>query len=336
MKFFLLFVLFFARAYGETPKLYLIHIVPRDTENHTVGDELRVLKEAFAQGMKRYLKAHSHCRIDSEIIVRQAGQEDLYETAKEVAHKSGKIAMVGFPRSTLARLVAKAAAGTSRLGISVGAATDELRSINRNFISMGTPISSQWPILAKDMKTNCPSGVQAVFDPIDYYSRLYQTKFHDSKLWQAGNVSDFQKTKIDEIIKKVAKVKCVFLAMNIATSHALLTSILGSGWSGHIYGSGDWSYYSTELKRSLGTAKSSKVNIILPTAWNTKKDSADSQDPVVAYTIDATILAAHHLCTGFDPTKFSPRELAKLHLLRHYTGIGEGGNYLVPANLIRY
>ena len=330
--------------------LYVVHIIPGDATNYTVSKEMSDIEKSTRLSIKEFSEKHSSCKFKQEFTLQTGPETLLYEKVKSITATPGKKAVVGFSRSSLARLAAKAADGSELIGISIGAAADDLKSFNKRFVTMASPWLEQWKSLLTEMRhSSCSAANTLVIGDVrDSYSFNFRKAAADAGFSKA---LIFDSKEVKSSFESMARdAKCVFLAMNISTSQQLFSQLLKSNWKGTIFGTGDWYFYSGELKELLHGAKlGDKTRVIVPTGWNPEetKTSKDftvrldavlghKPDPNGAYSYDAVQLALGYLCLDIDPTVFAPEKLSKLNLVRAYKGISSGGNYLNPIRLVTF
>jgi hypothetical protein len=330
--------------------LYIVHIIPGDATNYTVSKEIADIEKSTRLSIKDFSEKHPSCKFKQEFTLQTGPENLLYEKVKSITATPGKKAVVGFSRSSLARLAAKAAEGSDLIGISIGASADDLKSFNTRFVTLASPWQEQWKSLLAEMrKSSCAAGNTLVIGDVrDSYSFNFRKAAADSGFNKAFN---FDSKEVKTGFETMAHdTKCIFLAMNISTSQQLFSQLLKANWKGTIFGTGDWYYYSGELKELLHSSKlADQTRVIVPTGWNPEESKTSKDftvrlesvlghkpDPNGAYSYDAVQLALGYLCLDIDPTVYAPEKLSKLNLVRSYKGISAGGNYLNPIRLVTY
>jgi hypothetical protein len=249
----------------------------------------------------------------------------------------------------LARLAARAANQSGIIGISIGASAEDLKQHNPNFISVASPWSEQWKVLhdKMDSKQCAPNRTIVVGDIRDSYSFNFRKIAERDGYFRVYDVSS-QKIK-DDFTNSIKGSNCIFLAMSMTTSQQLISKLLESNWHGSLFGTGDWKYYSAELRKLVMGPRNNQVTIFVPTGWDPEGDVRSAEfalrfkkilnheiDPNVAYSYDAVTLGLNYLCKEFDPLHFSENKFRKLRLVRKYTGMSSGGNLLSPIKVISF
>jgi ABC-type branched-subunit amino acid transport system substrate-binding protein len=313
-------------ANAKSGTIVLLHIVPADSANHTLPAAINSFELGLNLALRDFKHIEPKCDVHADIVMKTGSQDELVaETRRQSADGKNKI-LIGFPRSTLARLVAQVARDSKLTGISVGATTEELQKINPRFYSMAAPFSFQWQAIQTDLKSRCnDKKTAAVFDSSDYYSDLFRTAFAEAKL---GTSLERSGAGPESTASKLKESECIILGMNMASSRPILSELIRRGWRGRIYGTGDWLYFSSELRTLLTKAKR-HPNVVVPTGWigtenersrsfvsRFKKEYGFIPDPLAAYTYDAAKLAAELLCHDKSLNEFKPSWATKLDLLR--------------------
>ena len=334
----------------ELPTLYVVHIIPGDATNYTVSKEVSDIEKSTRLAVRDFQSAHPECRFRQDFTFKSGSEAELFEKVSSISKQPGKKVAVGFSRSSLARLAAKAAQETDLVGISIGASAEDLRTINANFVTMASPWHGQWAAIQARMNTlTCaPESTLVIGDVKDSYSYNFQKSAEEAGFRKTFNVDSSEiKQHFDQISNHA---RCIFLAMNMSTSHLLLSKLISNRWHGSVFGTGDWSYYAGELNELIQNSKTISVTrVIVPTGWDPNENEASirqsnrfaqvlthAPEPNGVYSYDAVLLGLSYLCLGSNPSEFDREKLRKLHLVRSYSGVSNGGNYLSPIRLVTY
>jgi len=345
----LLGISFAVKSYAATkPSVHIIEIVPSDTSNYTVSAELKQMEKAFHMAEQDYRKAHPGCQVSVIQTMKRGSEEELFTAVKTVADSDSNSVVVGFSRSTFARVAAKAAAGTKLRGIALGASTTNLRELNPNFVSIASPRTRQWQAISEQMKTKsvCNSkNTLGVFDSKNHLS----VQFKDDYLSSGFTAAQESSPQVPQQFLDESKGKaCIFIALNFSDAQVYLEKLLSGKWKGKVFGIGDWNMFSNEVRKVLHGVSYKGLVTYMPTGWindvsaNSKSFSermksqlGEVPSPVGAYSYDAMIVALDSACKGSDISKPSTSNLARLRLLRKYEGIAETGNYLSRMLLVK-
>ena len=348
MKFLIFFFLVSSFAYAEIEKIiHLVQLTPEDPDSHTLSRQSDAVKYGFDTALKDFSKEFPSCKFKSKVNIGHSSQEALYSKILEIGKLQNKHIVIGFSRSSYARLAAKAAVGSSLKGISIGASTTELRDINPNFYSVASPMNLQWDKINNGLIGNGCNADNTIstFVSSDAYSMGFRDKFLKSTIYSKKNVFFTNDFRLGKSFKESFKNKsCIFMGMNISTAYDFIHKLVKSKWKGHLFGVGDWYYFSKEFNALVKTEKLSDIKIYIPTGWepssteNAKKFSDTfksiykvSPDPVVAYTYDATKLALQDLCYNKGLNQLIPSEVKNLNLLRNYKSVGKSNNLISPV-----
>ena len=335
---------------GPDRSLYFLQIIPGDPDSYIVSQQKRAMEEAYKMAVVAFRHRYPKCSFHTEQIIKTGNESKLFDEIRRIAAHSGKNIAVGFTRSSYARIAAKAAVGSSLIGISIGASSTELRSINPNFISLAAPWTKQWELIYDRLGALFCKKVEtfAVFNSKDAYSAYFKRGYEESGFTR---MIDLERLKTNpQLAKELYDAKCIFLGMNVSVSQAVLSDLLQHNWKGSVFGTGDWSYFSAELRAFLAESKGRRrFNIFTPRTWkpnenkrstkwfaSLKKRGVALMDPVSVYTHDGVLLGLNHLCLGTDVLKFSRQEYAQMDLLRSYESISESGNLIAPLELIEF
>lgn len=342
---------FSARASAiAIPTLYVIHIIPGDKANYTVSKEINDIAKITNVAISDFRTKHPTCRFSQDLTFKTGSENELFNKVNFVSKSPGRKIAVGFSRSSLARVAAKASQGSDLIGISIGASADDLKNLNSNFISMASPWSEQWREIKTKMQTLAckPDSTLVLGDVRDSYSFNFKKAAANAGFKSLLN-SDFTESK--EVFKSRLKHSdCVFLAMNMSTSHEFLSILMSEKWQGSIFGTGDWFFYSGELAELVQNSNfTAKTNIFVPTGWDQtanpksikmsnylSKVLSHKVEPNGVYSYDAITIALGGLCLGTDPLSYNSEELKKLSLIKNYTGMSLGGNFLSPVRLVTF
>lgn len=347
-----LFILIVALPCDAALKPRVLHIwevVPSDEGDYTNSKELKSIDIASDFAVSDFKVKNPDCAFTVDKSLSRGSEEVLFEKVALIAKSTTDAEIVvGMTRSSFARVAATAAKGSKLRAISIGAATANLADINKNFVSVAAPWTSQWEVLESDLtRSQCSKGnTFGFFDSNDYLSRQFQGAF-ESKF---GRDQSFSIGNFDSSIKKIVGNKpCIFLAVNFSKAQMPLTKLAKENRKLKIVGIGDWNYYAPELRALLANT-SQPWDVSVPTGWTptvTEKSKAFSKrfeiamkeeaSPVAAYTYDATTMGLHALCENVEPNTFSVQTFKKLpNLLRAYQGLAGSNNFKSPMQVVKF
>ena len=333
---------------SAAPAVHIIEVVPSDSSNYTVSAEMKQMERAFQMAADDYKKLNPVCKVSVAQTMKRGTEEELFGVVKGIAETNANSVVVGFSRSTFARVAAKAASGTTLRGIALGASTTNLRELNPNFVSIASPRTRQWAAIYSQMKSksSCtPKNTLGVFDSKNHLS----VQFKDDYLKNGFTENEESSPQVPEAFFEKSKGKsCIFIALNFSDAQVYLETLLASQWKGSVFGIGDWNMFSNEVRKVLHSSSYSGLVTYMPTGWESTVSSnskafsermkialGEAPSPVGAYSYDAMIVALDSACKGSDIAKPSPAKLARLKLLRKYEGIADTGNYLSQMLLVK-
>ena len=329
--------------------LHLLEVVPPDEGDYTNSKEMKSIEVASQLAAEDFKKENPKCVFTIDKSLSRGSEEELFKKVALITKTaSSSEIVVGMTRSSFARVAASAAKGSSLKAISIGAATANLAEINKNFVSVAAPWTSQWQAIEKELlESRCSAdNTLGFFDPTDYLSRQFREAFEGS----FGKKQSFSMTQFEVESKNVDTSKsCVFMAVNFSKAQAPLSSLAKRNLHLTILGIGDWNYYAPELRTLLKNTKQA-WDVSVPTGWVSgvsKKSEAfarrfektmkEEASPVAAYTYDATVMGLYSLCEKIEPNSFSPAIIKKIPLLlRSYEGLAESNNFKSPMQLVRF
>lgn len=337
-------LLFFASssfALAKT-KVLLLEIVDSNPTNYTVSAEIEELKVGASVAEKEFFQKNPKCRNKVELSrnIKYGSEEDLFKSAKQAAHSKEFETLIGFSRSSFARIAAKAAEGTSVQLMSLGASTEELSKLHPSSYSICAPQFTQIEAVLEDFsKQKCtPENTALVFNtenPLSYSLRKQYAL--------RGYKNVFRK---EEVAQKLdSKFRCLLLGLNISKARPILSELISGPWNGTIYGSGDWNFYAKEITSLLNI--NTKITIKAPTGWIPEKSSLSQTlqkefegkvttpiGPAVAYAFDTVTVALGLACQGKEISSLRSADGFKsLRLMRNYSGIASSGNFLSKMHL---
>lgn len=321
-------------ASSKDKKIYFIEMAPADlNDNYTTNDELRMILASYELSLQQAKKISPECRVELSKKIEHNSEEYLYKHTKSLSKKlNSNTILVGFSRSSFARLVAKATGPTKTYGISIGAATTDLKKYNSNFYTIASPWISQWEAIHNKMThVGCNINNTTASFGSDGLSLFFKEEYH-------------KKFKINDKANK--NLSCYFIAKNFSNSIDELSSLLKINKKIYIFGIGDWNYHKNELN-SLLKNRATTAAIFSPSGWistlnensilfSKKLKSLYKLDasPVAAYTYDSMLLAHYSICNGISFDKAIKDSNFNKYLLRNYTQINNFGNFISKMNLI--
>jgi hypothetical protein len=313
----------------------LLEVTPVDDTDFVVQQELKEISFAFQEAKETFSRAKKECKIVTREIVQRGTSSDLFEVAKRLTTTSGRDdTLVGFSRTSFARIVAKAAESSKSILISSGASTDSLKSIYPRAYSIVSPWQSQWAVLNRKISSaECKSGVVGVFDDTNHLSRLYKEQFSQSKL------ANKRIALVPKISTSELKEPCIFFGIDFSTSEPYFRALVNTTYPKKVFGIGDWTIFADEVK-ALAKIGNGNIQVFGPTGLTMTKEILHSKfsssfskkfnrplNPISVYTFDATILAQLKDCEKRKSVASLVDDLNKLSI-RHYTGVGDGNNIL--------
>ncbi|MEZ4816116.1 MAG: hypothetical protein R3A80_13090 [Bdellovibrionota bacterium] len=325
----------------ELANVHVVEIVPLDPKNYTTSSELKQIRHAIELAKVAYFEKNKLCKVVINENIKQGSEEELFATVKDIALKNKNPILIGLSRSTFARIAAKAAAGTKLKGISIGASTTDLQSLNSNFVSLASPQTNQWESLLEKIQsiTSCTHKTTlGIFNTQNHLSLRFKDNFLKSGYSQTQETSIWNPNTLSKHIKNV---KCIFIALNFSESQQYLEAILKSKWRGNIFGVGDWNIFSDEMITLVKKTQYLGLNIFVPTGWTSKINNISTMfakkmfsehgthpSPIGAYSYDAMTIALDAACNGSDIKASNISKINKLGLLRHYESIAKSGNFI--------
>jgi hypothetical protein len=258
-----IFILFILPISVFAKQILLIEISPQNDMDYTVAEELKLISSSAELAFNKAKKVFPKCQLDMIKHIESGTEEDLYKIISENNSPSNTSAVVGLSRSTFARIGAKALQNKNILGISIGASSAKLYELNSKFYSIASELKNQVvAIHDKTLKLKCKETI-GVFDSTDSLSSEYKNKYLE--IFKEKN--NFINTTPTSILEKI-KPSCVFIGMNFSKSIEIIRQLLGMNIS-HIFGTGDWSIHSTELKKYLNDSLSTNgsTKFYSPTGW---------------------------------------------------------------------
>ncbi|MBF0209062.1 MAG: hypothetical protein HQK53_19555 [Oligoflexia bacterium] len=336
----------------------IVEIVPHRSPDYGVNQELNQINLGVEVAYEDFTNQYGQqCKCRLNKIIDHGTEDELYRTIKKIAvnmttddNSYKKRVIVGISRTNFARLAANAASRTSLLGISMGAATTKLREINPNFVSIVSPWEKQWETIVQAMKeSNClKENTIGIFDKENILSNNFQEAYMKSfknpnKYW----INIATDARFSELITNKS---CIFFGTYFSLAKHYLQLLASKHWKGTVFGTGDWNYFSKEVKNTLREFPSEKIKgVIAPTGWksnNSEKIKAFVKklnikrkieiSPAAVYAYDATIIGMATSCNLIDSRHYNYSLLKKLPLLREYYGIASSGNYLSAMYLVDF
>jgi hypothetical protein len=345
---FTFFIPDFATASINPKTLHVVQIVDHTPGSYVSSIELKEITTGAQLAIEDF-RRNQKCDFSTDFELHIGEAESLYNKVKSITRTPGKNVIIGVSRTSYSRLAAKAAAGSSVTGISIGAAATDLSSINPNFFSVAPPWTLQWQLVQEELKASHCSKDHSlgIFDSTDSYSLNFKKAFQESGFPFLYEVNS---PDITQNLGQLAKNhRCVFLGMNFSSSHGIMSQLVAHSWKGTILGTGDWYYFSKELKILLPKLKTSGIQAASPTTWNWsstpvmtgfirrfERQMGRKPDPVAGFTYEATTLGLFHLCGMTNLKAISKYEMSKLPLLRKYSGFLPSGNLNGSATIIRF
>jgi hypothetical protein len=105
-------------------------------DTYVTSMQTKVMHQAFLLARRDYELNNPKCDLQIDEQLRIPDEQKLFMMVKEQAQRPGRKAIAGITRSNFARLSATAAKGSDLRGIASASFTDELKSINPNFITV--------------------------------------------------------------------------------------------------------------------------------------------------------------------------------------------------------
>ena len=344
MKIFFLILILFVKAASADGYIHFIQYTPMDSDIYMLSTQSTIMQKAFNLAIKEFSTKNKLCNINTTIDIKRGTEEELYNTVKKISKLSGNHVIVGFTRTNYARIAAKAAAGSALVGISAASFSDELRSINHNFISISMPWTEQWKLIKEKFKElNCNrENTFGIFSFKDSISLAFRSAYIRSGYNNEFDVTDFLsivKSKIN-----LEKFKCVMMGTPLPSSIAPLSYLTSLNWIGSAFGTGDWTYFTPEMKRFLQQSKGRSIRLYSSQVWDSRENARSLRwaktefndldiDPIHAAVFDSTTLALNKICSGQNILKYNRDKWSKYGLLRDYSGILSSGNLESPIYL---
>ncbi len=341
--YFFILLIFPVSAFAK--KILLIEISPQNDMDYTVSEELKLIESSSELAFNKAKKTFPKCQLDMIKHIESGTEEDLYKIISEKNLPSSTSAVVGLSRSTFARIGSKALQNKNVLGISIGASSAKLYELNSKFYSIASELKNQIiSIHDKTLKLKCKDTI-GFFDSTDSLSSEYKNKYLEIFKEKNSVINITPTSRLEKI-----NSSCVFIGMNFSKSIEIIRQLLGMNVS-HVFGTGDWSIHSTELKKYLNESLSINGNtkIYSPTGWlnNQNKNSLMysksikevynlNPNPIGAYAYDSILITSEYLCENMPLKNIILKGKVKPLLLRNYIGISESQNFISKMNIISY
>jgi hypothetical protein len=331
--------------------LHLVEFAPIEVADYTVDAELKQISAAAILAESQFRRTHPDCTFALRSDLKRGSEEELYEKISKIAAEAGKNVVVGLSRTNFARIAAKAAKGSTLSGISIGASAANLARSNPNFISIVSPLINQVEVVLSEFgRRKCDLRRSAgVFDSRQYLSSQYLRAFKDRGL---KDLVDLAFVSPDWRISRLGVRDCVFIGLNFSDAQSYLKELVSVRVIKAVFGTGDWNFYSGELRKTLvSSGFSGKPKVLVPTGWISglnasseefakqiyaEKSGIDIPGPVAAYTYDAVMLALASFCDGVNFIRPDVKSFGRLKLLRIYSGVTGSGNYLSPISIVEF
>lgn len=324
-------------TWADDGRLYLIQPIAGDKSTYVLSKQGDAMKFGFELALKDFkIKFPKlECKPDITVNMDIRSDSDLYDEVKRLSKVPGRKAVVGLTRSDFARLAASAAIGSDTIGISAGAISNELQSINPNFISVGTAYQHHWKATAAGLKTlNCtPDNTLGIFAFKYVWSGYYKKSFLEEGYKRVVDVDKFL-----SVPNVPANVRCIFLGLTSPASVKPLSKLLAMKWPGAIIGTHDWVYFSAEIRALLADYKQRASRIYSVINWSRNENDQSRSwankyfggvtivEPIHASIYDATIIALNYLCRGQNVLEFNADRWKHFGTLRTYQGMSASGN----------
>ncbi len=335
-------------CHATTPKeLYFLQVMPIQSDTCILSTQMAVMQKAFNIALSEFKIRYGDFNVQVIQDLQIPDEEQLYRTVKAISstHAADKV-VVGITRSTFARVAAKAALGTSLIGISSAAFSDELRKINHNFISVSSPWQRQWGVsIKKLLQLECiDNNTLGVFNSKDILSRSYEKGFKDAGFTNTIDSDDLVDPKKHIELNRYS---CIYMGTLLPGSISPLSAIYKNQWAGTVVGMGDWTFYTPEMKELLKRMPNRKFRIFAPIVWqSTENDrtkvwlkknfgkNANTVEPLTMGVYESATLALNYLYFGADVLAYDRKKWNNFGLLRDYEGMAESGNLLSKVDLV--
>ena len=332
----------------ELKFFHVVQMVPLSSDSYVSSLELKEISTGAELAIEDFRKSQK-CAFRTVFDLYSNNVDGIYKRVREISRASGRHVIVGFSRSDYARLAALAAQKSTVVGISVGASSTELQTINDNFYSVTPFWIAQWHLLQLEInRIGCTKKqVLGIFDSSDHYSLGFKKAFREAGYHKILEIHSPEVAY--QLSHNQSDNPCIFLGMNFSSSHEILGQIFLNHWKGMILGTGDWFYFSKELMIFVPKLKAAGIKMASPTSWRWpptlraerfrsrfKERVGRYPDPVAGFTYEATTLGLYHLC-GLIRLKITTElEFSRLPLLRKYKGFSKTGNLDGTPYLIHY
>jgi hypothetical protein len=331
---------------ADDGRLFILQPISVDKNTYVVSKQIDAMKMGFELGINAFKAKFPNSKCEPDISANFDIHTDanLYEEIRRISTLQGKKVVVGLTRTNLARLAAHSAAGTDIIGVSSGSTSDELRDINKNFISVGTATQQHWKAGAIGMKgLNCtPDNTLGIFAFKDVWSGYYMKSFLADGYKLTADINEFLSAPDIQ-----SNVKCIFFGVTAPASVKPLSKLLAMEWPGVIIGNLDWTFFSAEIRTVLADYKKRASQIYATVNWR-RDETEESQnwankhfgnttliEPIHFGTYESTIIALNYLCRGQDVLKFDRNRWKHFGMLRTYGGMSESGNLETSIQLVK-
>lgn len=338
-----LVMVFSSAVHAAKKTLHLVQIAPATVDTYMLSLQADAMLRGLDLAIDDAKALYPSCRVAVDRQFKVGDDEALFQAIRTIGDLPGDHAVIGFSRTNSARVAAKAALGRGLVGISTAAFTDELQSINPNFITVSMPWTKQWELIrGKLSELRCDStNTLGVFSFRDSLSQAFKGAYGRAGFTQAVERYDFPG---DFAQRDLKAIRCVVLGTSLPAAIGPLTMLYERGWDGAAFGTGDWTYFTAEMKQYLARTPQRRLRLFSTAVWTRTENprgaawaqryfGAQNIDPVLSHVHDAAMLAFAKLCLGADVLHFDAEAWGTYGLVRDYTGILRTGNLISPVHL---
>jgi ABC-type branched-subunit amino acid transport system substrate-binding protein len=336
--------------------VFIDNRVSNDT--YIASNKERQISQAYTMGLEKLKKV---CLLSSKQLI---GKEPLsiFNQAEEIKSIKGSKVIFGLIHSSEALLAAEAFKTANIIGLSSGAATDQLNNNNPFFFSLANPVSDisshvKEYILKKKLKKPI-----AIIPGNSSYSIELVSSLKASLLSIGLNLEieliDTSKNNQDFIQNRIDSKNYDFIYVPgfLQQTLPIFESVTRTDFKGTVYGSANLARSKTDLKLFSDSLKLKNLTLRFPATWlsgETRKSSVLENEfrkrfgeeimGTAIYTYDAVLIAGSFLCKSTkEPTPNSFSEFlknevikGKLPSVRKYYGL-KNGHLISSIRTVRY
>jgi hypothetical protein len=238
-------ILFSSLTLAKAPEkvLALIEVAPVNSSDYVLSAESNEYQAISDFTLGEVTAEIKRCNLTVLRDFRHKDEETIYKTIRELSKKQKETLVVGLSQSNIARVAAKAAQNTQIVGLSIGAASSQLKDINPNFVSIASPWTLQWDRIKNKMSSlGCnKEKTIGIFDLANHVSLNLRDVYRKEI---GGKELLFTSTSVDSSFKKtITQFPCVIVALKISESEQILTTLDESSQVKHVFGPGEWNMY---------------------------------------------------------------------------------------------